>query len=94
MSSEEKLRQLIQDHPGLPIMKLHTETDEDDNYVLKLTKVFVGQWWEYDGYIYDDRDNVLDALFDRGEIRDSDELEKACDELPTGECIWIVMDLF
>ena len=43
MSSEEKLCKLIQEHPNLPIMKLHTETDEDDNYVLKLTDVFVGR---------------------------------------------------
>lgn len=94
MSSEEKLCHLIREHSDLPIMKLHTEADEDDNYVLKLTDAFVGRWWAYDGYVYDDRDNVLDALFDRGEIRDAKELEEVCDSLPTGECIWIVMDFW
>lgn len=94
MSSEEKLCQLIREHPDLPVMKLHTEADEDDNYVLKLTDAFVGRWWAYDEYVYDDRDNVLDALFDRGEIRDAEELDRVCDTLPTGECIWVVMDFW
>lgn len=56
------MARLMLAHPDLPVLKLHTEADEDDNYVLKLTGARIGTWWLADERVWDDYEDACYAL--------------------------------
>ena len=91
MTPQEELARLMADNPGLPVLKMGGDgTGEDDDwYVLELAGVRLGGWWSYDTRVYDDRDDVVDALVEDGMAEA--EAEGEADRLPHGRCIWAHM---
>lgn len=85
------LARLMLAHPDLPVLKLHTEADEDDNYVLKLTGARLGTWWLADARVWDDYEDACYALGDDWTTDDED-MAIAPDDIPHGRCIWVDMD--
>lgn len=92
MTPQEELARLMADNPGLPVLKMGGDgTGEDlDWYVLELAGARLGRWWSYDTRVYDDRDDVVDALVEDGMAEA--EAEGEADRLPHGRCIWARMD--
>lgn len=86
------LERLILEHPGLPVMKLHTECDEDDGYVLELTGAWLGGWWLADGRVWDDFEDACHALGDDWVVDDHVDGAVLPGDLPHGRCIWVRMD--
>lgn len=91
MTPQEELARLMADNPGLPVLKMGGDgTGEDDDwYVLELAGARLGGWWSYDTRVYDDRDDVVDALVEDGMAEA--EAEGEADRLPHGRCIWAHM---
>lgn len=86
-----EVARLILANPDLPVLKLHTEADEDDNYVLKLTRARLGTWWLADARVWDDYEDACHALGDDWTTDDED-MAIAPDDIPHGRCIWVDMD--
>lgn len=91
MTPQERLARLMAENPGLPVLKMGGDgTGEDDDwYVLELAGARLGGWWSYDTRVYDDRDDVVDALVEDGMAEA--EAEREADRLPHGRCIWAHM---
>ena len=89
----EDLTQLISKHPDLPIYKMGKSYygETDDCFVLELTGACIGEWWEHETMVFDDRDDVVDLLMSDGDMSER-EAEATVDSLPHGECIWLLMD--
>ena len=89
----EKLTQLISKRPDLPIYKMGKSYYEetDDYFVLELTGACIGEWWEYETMVFDDRDDVVNLLMSDGDMSER-EAEATVDSLLHGECIWLLMD--
>ena len=66
-------------------------TMTDDCFVLELTGACIGEWWEHEDMVFDDRDDVIDLLMSDGDMSER-EAEATVDSLPHGECIWLLMD--